>query len=220
MRVVIPAKASSTRSKEKNWRVFHNGMSLLDILIEKLLRCGIDAQDIVLSSESQSRLQRMVDKWGVSASLRDKYYTDLHTPTPVWIAEMMQSFSADEDVALALCTTPTFDEHQAVIDRYMQQNIRAIAVAQRAPSHLLIEYQGKMQPIAWSLGSHHTTSQFVIPFYQMMFSFQIMKAADWHRYSYYTCPDSVWHIASDQHIDINTDADFRDAQAVYASRFQ
>lgn len=219
MRVVIPAKQSSTRCKNKNWREFYKGNSLVDLLIGKLwLGCDIKCSDIFVSSECQESLQQVVDTYGVNAMLRDKYYTDLHTPTPVWIAELMQHFDDDEDVALALCTTPTFNEHQLMIDYYRKHEPVSIAVAQPAPSHLMVHHAERMQPVAWSLGSHHTTSQFVLPMYQMMFSFQIMKGKHWRQFSYYTAPDCHWHLAGQTHIDVNSEQDFADAQAVYAAR--
>ena len=222
MRVVIPAKQGSTRCENKNWRDFHGDMCLVDILIEKLIRCDINPEDIAVSSECVEYLSDAVSRWGVSALVRNEYYTDLHTPSPVWIAELMQHVSSDDDVALALCTTPTFNEHKQMIDMWHERDkhVTSVAAAQRAPSHLMIEHRDTMQPVAWSLGSHHTTSQFVLPMYQMMFSFQIMRGRDFKRYAYYTSPDCQWYKSQETHIDINTEQDFADAQAVYASRIE
>ena len=219
MRVVIPAKADSTRCPEKNWRDFYKGNSLVDILIGKLwLGCNIACSDIYVSSDSQEHLQRLVDTYGVNAMLRDEHYAHTDTPTSDWIGEMTGQFDSDEDVALAHCTTPTFNEHMQVINRWNLGGLTSIAVAQEAPTHLLLQHQNAMQPFAWSMGAHHTISQLLMPVYQMTFSFQIMKGKHWRQFSYYTAPDCHWHITSKPHIDINSEQDFADAQAVYAAR--
>ena len=219
MRVVIPAKAESTRCKDKNWRKFHEEKCLVDILIEKLLRCEIDAQDIFVSSDSQELLQGIVDRYDVNAMLRPPYFARHAAPFGEVIAEMVSKFDADEDVALAHCTTPTFDEHQLVIDEWRSVNCRSIAVAQEAPTHLLIGNNGSMQPLGWSFGMHFTCSQDLMPIYQMTFSFQIMKAVEYREFRWYNAPDCHWYVPEQTHIDINSEQDFQDAQAIYRSRF-
>ena len=219
MRVVIPAKAQSTRCKNKNWRPFHQDKCLVDILIEKLFRCDINPSDIFVSSDSQDLLQGIVDRYEVNAMLRPTYFANLETPTSEWIAEMTMHFQPDEDVALAHCTTPTFDEHQDVIDVWRSVEATSIAVSQEAPSHLLLGHNGSMQPFGWSFGKHHTISQDLMPIYQMTFSFQIMKASEFREFSYYIAPDCHWYLTEKTHIDINTEQDFLDAQAIYAARF-
>ena len=50
MKAVIPAKTNSLRVKNKNYRPFFNGMSLVDIQISKLLGL-LEPVEIYLSSE-------------------------------------------------------------------------------------------------------------------------------------------------------------------------
>jgi CMP-N-acetylneuraminic acid synthetase len=219
MRVVIPAKSTSTRCKNKNWRQFYHDHSLVDVLLHKLLACDFAPSDIYISSDSHEMLQEMVDVYDVNVLMRPAYFTELETPTDHFIAELMSHFDAEEDVALAHCTTPTFDEHQQVIDRWAMGDLTSIAVAQQAPAHLLLECHRDMQPIGWSFGKHFAKSQDVMTMYQMTFSFQIMKGKHWQDFNFYTAPRCHWHIAQGTHIDINTEQDFADAQAVYASRF-
>ena len=46
---IIPAKTSSSRVKNKNWREFAFGKSLVDITLDKILDYGADKKNIFIS---------------------------------------------------------------------------------------------------------------------------------------------------------------------------
>ena len=79
MKAVILGKAGSTRVKQKNYRPFYNGLSLVDILIEKLIR-ELDEQDIFLSCEDL-QYKKIADKWGINFIHRDEQYVQISTNT-------------------------------------------------------------------------------------------------------------------------------------------
>ena len=76
MKYIVPAKCNSIRVPNKNWRPFYHDLSLVDILIEKLLKCGVDPEEVYVSCESLDRLNQVRDRWKVSPILRSKSLCD------------------------------------------------------------------------------------------------------------------------------------------------
>ena len=74
MKAIIPVKNCSSRVKGKNFKEFHNGMSLFDITVHKLLK-HLPAEDIYMSCEDpeqESLAKKMGREFHIKRSLSER----------------------------------------------------------------------------------------------------------------------------------------------------
>lgn len=223
MKVMIPAKASSVRCINKNFRPFYKDQSLVDILIRKLKRAGFRKEQIYVASECGKSLIKVRQSHGINIIVRDIKHTKLECPTHIWLADIADKVSNWNEIAIALCTTPTFNDYRECIDKWKTRENRkydSLSVTQLAETHLMMQNADAMVPLGWSFGSMHTTSQMLPKFYRMPFAFSILTRQAFDDCNYYFSRNCLWHKCRVSHLDINTTEEFIDAQAVYASRVQ
>ena len=69
---IIPVRKNSQRVKNKNFKSFYNGKSLLEIKVKQLKKVN-EIDEIVISSDS-IKAKQIAEKYRVSFHKRDKYY--------------------------------------------------------------------------------------------------------------------------------------------------
>ncbi|MEK8227355.1 hypothetical protein NKG05_16555 [Oerskovia sp. M15] len=73
MKYVVPAKRSSTRVPDKNFRTFAQDRSLMDLMVEKYLR--LDSPDQIYVSSEDPWVEEFCDKHGVNYLPRAAHLT-------------------------------------------------------------------------------------------------------------------------------------------------
>lgn len=220
MRVVIPAKACSTRVLNKNFRPFYKDYSLVDLAIKKLKRAGFAAKDIFVTSENARELLDVRLRHKVKTIVREPKLADNDTQLTHLIRITKEQLPTCREVAWCQVTTPTFDKHRQVMAEWQlhRQTYDSLAVAVQGPTYAMMQTQTGAQPLGWSFGNCHTKSQDISPLLVMPFTFSILTEKSIRETGYYVGRNPFWFIDTEQHLDIDTMQDYRDAQAIYAAR--
>lgn len=213
MKYVIPAKRSSNRVPNKNYRHFARGKSLLDILVPKLTRIAADPADVYLSSEDEVA-RELGDKYGASFLPRPRHLTENSYPFQSVVNEVCKQVPGDDDVMWCHATDPFFDEHEAVLKVWESRDPSAadsIVVVYPMAEYLL---DANFNPLGFGFGSWHRPSQELPTFYQLGFTCSIMT-----RHVATTLglvgARPMWHRATNLTIDIDTQAQFDFAGHLY-----
>ncbi|MEV5593655.1 hypothetical protein [Streptomyces sp. NPDC052496] len=214
MKFVVPAKRSSTRVPNKNYREFAHGKSLLDILVAKLTRVAADPGDVYLSSEDSSARQ-VAERYGASFLPRSAHLTENSYPFQSVVNEVCKQLPDDDDVMWCHATDPFFDEHEAVIKAWQSrdpEDANSITVVYPMREYLL---DGNFNPMGFGFGAWHRASQELPTYYQLGFTCSIMTR---HVATTLGLVGSrpMWHQASNLTIDIDTQAQFDFAARLYA----
>ncbi len=219
MKVIIPAKACSERVHDKNWRPFIDDFSLVDITITKLIAAGFNSQDIIVSSECENRLQAAVKRHGIVPMLRDLAMCCNDLSLCTWIRSTVEQAGIEGDVAWAQVTNPAFTQYAHCVSTW--ESVRhfadSLVVAYPVKRYLMMEAGSWMRPIGWSFGEHHTKSQQLPMMYEMPFTFSILSQESIERSGYHIGLRPHWFVADGKCIDIDTEDDYRAAQAYYSA---
>jgi CMP-N-acetylneuraminic acid synthetase len=215
MKVVIPAKASSTRVPNKNYREFYGNKSLVDILVEKLLRV-LSPSDIYLSCESPAR--ETVAKWhGINFHLREEMLCRNETPLPDVVRGICGAIPGTDPIMWCECIDPLFDGHGEALYQFQSADCDSLVVVHPERSYIL---DGRHQPIGFGFGPWHTPSQWLPQHYRLNFTCSILTRRAVQDCGYMVGVRPLWFDASTPFIDIDTEEDFRIAQVIYAERLK
>lgn len=224
MKFIIPAKTGSTRCKDKNWRPFHGERSLVDVLIEKLLRVT-DAEDIWVSVDGSAgrgaRLPPFVEH-NLGFLIRPDHLAHNTTPMSEVVRWHAENIPGDDDIAWCQCINPLFDEYAEVLSEW--ENIKA---TEWLPSDCLsvrylirgIVLDSFGNPIGMGFGAWAKSTQDLPPCYRYTCTLNIVSRETAIKHGYMgTRP--LWYEAAGPFIDIKTDADFEAAQVLYAAKMK
>ncbi|MGL5860118.1 MAG: cytidylyltransferase domain-containing protein [Phycicoccus sp.] len=212
MKFVIPAKGSSTRVPNKNYRPFARGKSLLDILVEKLSPLG-EPGDVCISSEEEST-REFAERYGATFLPRPRHLTENSYPFQSVVNEVCQQVSGDDDVMWCHATDPFFNDHVAVMDAWESRDpsqADSIVVVYPMKEYLL---DSQFNPIGFGFGPWHRPSQELPTFYQLGFTCSIMTRQVATSIGL-VGRKPLWHTASNLTIDIDTQAQFDLAARLY-----
>jgi len=218
VRAIIPAKASSTRVPDKNWRPFHNQSSLVDINIEALLNAGLDVSDIHVSCEIAERLERLTQRWGVTPILCDAARCRNDVSFGRWIRDTCAQLPGDDDLIWSQVCDPLFTEHGTVIEKWpaaIAEGHDSLCVVHPLKLYLLDEH---FRPFGWQWGEWHTPSQHLPQLYTFPFTLSILTRGAIKRTGYHVGAKPLWHVSHEDLIDIDTLADFEYAQHIFAEK--
>lgn len=212
MKFVVPAKRSSSRVPDKNYRPFACGKSLLEICIEKLTRLG-RPEDVYLSSEDETTRQ-LADKYGTSFLQRPRHLTENSYPYQSVVNEICKQLPDDDDVMYCHATDPFFNEHEAVVRAWESRDPEAadsIVVVYPLTDYLLDQ---NFNPMGFGFGPWHRPSQQLPTFYQLGFSCSIMTRTVATTIGLVGARP-MWYQATNLTIDIDTQAQFDLAARLY-----
>lgn len=214
MKYVIPAKRSSNRVPNKNFRHFADGKSLLDILTTKLTRIAADPSDVYLSSEDEST-REVAEKYGASFLLREPHLTENTYPFQSVVNQVCQQLPGEDDVMWCHATDPLFDEHETVVKAWESRDPAAgadsIVVVYPVKDYFL---DSNFNPMGFGFGRWHRPSQELPVFYQLGFTCSIMTRAVATTVGLVGARP-MWHEATNLTIDIDTQAEFDFAGKLY-----
>jgi N-acylneuraminate cytidylyltransferase len=213
MKYVIPAKRSSSRVPNKNFRPFAQEKSLLDILVTKLTRIAADPSDVYLSSEDETT-KKFADKYGTSFLRREPHLTENSYPFQSVVNEVCRTLPGDDDIMWCHATDPLFDEHAAVVKAWenrTEYTADSIVVVYPMKDYLL---DSNHNPMGFGYGRWHRPSQELPTFYMLGFTCSIMT-----RYAATNIglvgARPLWFEADNLTIDIDTQDQFDFAGRLY-----
>lgn len=220
MKVVIPAKANSTRVINKNWRPFDGKDSLVDVKITQLRKAGFKAKDIYVSSDDYRGLLQVKQRHSVQILRRSPDLCDNSASLQQLMRSTKEQMPPTGTIAWCQVTSPSFNEYVGCLEAWAlhQHDHDSLCVAFPTSPYRLTPNKQTYQPTGWSFGSHHRSSQDLGPSYSMPFAFSILTEQCIRKHGYYIGAKPYWYLAKESHIDIDTVDDFFDASAVYASR--
>ena len=215
MIAIIPAKASSIRLPNKNFLQFADKKSLCEIQIEKLLKV-MSSNKIYLSSEDEEK-RVIADFYNINFLLRDKRLTDNNISIDTVIREVYKQTGEDDDLAWCQVINPFFNDYKACFSLWEETIDRSIydslVVAYETSGYLL---DSNCYPINFMYGPWHLPSQKLRPFYEMTFTFSILRRDIARTIGYYVGRNPYWYHLNEPHVDIDTYDDFAIAQIMYS----
>lgn len=212
MKVVILGKANSKRICYKNYKIFYNGMSLTDILIEKLLR-SFKPEDIFLSCEEE-QFRCVAEKWGINFIHRDVKYTLLETNTVEVVRGVCKDIPGRDDILYCSCMDPLFDDYDNLIQTWKEVRSDHDSLIVVYPlKHYYLDQNHN--PIGYGFGYWHSYSQFIPPVYQINWANEILTRDCIDRCGYMIGETPYWYDSYNPMIDIDTERDWEMAQVVY-----
>jgi CMP-N-acetylneuraminic acid synthetase len=212
MKAIIPAKASSSRVPNKNFRPFYQGQSLLDLTIRKLL-AYLSAGDIYVSSE-EANIRSHADKWGVGFIHRSDSLIANDTPQIDVVPGVCAPVPGEDDIMWCQVIDPLFDEYGPCLERWGTVSDEADSLVVVYPRHGFY-LDERFRPDGFGFGPWHISSQQLPPRYQLTFVLSILKRSTINRVRYYIGERPHWYLASSPPTDIDTEQDFELAQAIY-----
>ena len=216
MKIIIPAKSSSTRVPDKNWRPFADGKSLTDVKIEQLLT-AVSPSDIYLSCDNTMK-ETIAHRYGINFMLRKKEYASDATPWPDALHGIVSEsdFADDEDVAWVEVINPLFSDYAALFAKW--ENVKhthdSLVLAAALTKFLI---NGKGSPVNFQYGKWHAMSQQMEPLYAWD-SVCVMRKKDLLYFSYPIGRTPYIYVTDEQCVDIDTMADWELAQYLYAKK--
>lgn len=216
MIAIIPAKASSLRIPNKNFRPFAGDQSLVDITIEKLLKL-FPARDIYLSCEDESK-RKSVERWGVKFLPRDPALCENDAPFYDWFNEVCNQVPGEDDVAWCHVTDPLFNGHAQCLDLWKRERAGhdSLVVVYPHRKHLL---DADHNPIGFGFGAWHKVSQKLPYHYEMAFTLSILTRESVKAVGYHIGRKPLWYHATNRHVDIDTPEEFQIAGQLYQLMF-
>lgn len=207
---VVPVKTISERVESKNFREFHNGKSLFDLLIEKLIDSKV-FDEIYVSSNSK-KLQDKTSELGIKYIFRDDKFCNNSIPWSDVVAHVAESIPEDPTSTLAWChtTSPTFNRYKDAVKKYLELKDKGthdgLMTVEKSSEFILSE---KLQPLNFAWGPWHKYSQYLESYYYMSNTLFIssIKIMIEHKYMVSKNP-YLYKLKPYESIDIDNEYDF------------
>ena len=207
---VVPVKTISERVESKNFREFHNGKSLFDLLIEKLIDSKV-FDEIYVSSNSK-KLQDKTSELGIKYIFRDDKFCNNSISWSDVVAHVAESIPEDPTSTLAWChtTSPTFNRYKDAVKKYLELKDKGthdgLMTVEKSSEFILSE---KLQPLNFAWGPWHKYSQYLESYYYMSNTLFIssIKIMIEHKYMVSKNP-YLYKLKPYESIDIDNEYDF------------
>jgi CMP-N-acetylneuraminic acid synthetase len=212
---LIPVREGSQRVKEKNFREFANGHSLLEIKIEQAKEATC-FDHIYISSDSD-RAKNIALENGVEFLPRDSVMCNSETPWAEVVGHIMETIPGDPIVTWGLTTSPTFKNFKGAVTAF-KDNIRKhdSLVAVLPKKTFFLNKYGK--GINYNPGLWHPYSQELETYFEVTGACYIGRKSDMVRWHYWfgVCP-YLFEVSNLESIDVDTPDDFHTAQQIFKS---
>lgn len=213
MKAVILGKAGSTRVKQKNYRPFYKDMSLVDILIDKLVKV-MERTDIYLSCEDIN-FKYVSEKWKINFIHRDETFTRLSTNTVDVVRNVCKDVPGNDDILYCSGMDPLFDNYTEMFKVWEieRKDHDSLNVVYPIKNYFLNQNH---DPIGFGFGHWHKYSQYIPPIYQISWANEILTRDSIEKCGYMVGENPYWFEAFNPTIDIDTEQDWKLATALYA----
>lgn len=189
------------------------------VTVERLIGAGFTPEEIFISTDEPSVCGELVAQCGINVNCRDKRLCENEASIGQWIRETCAQIAPGETIAWAQVCDPLFNQHQACLSLWEREGNRydSLVVAYRSKRYLMIDTPAGLQPVGWSFGSHHITSQRLNDCFEMPFTFSIMTPEAIEA-GYHIGRSPLWYVSESEHIDIDTEEQFEAAAAIFDRR--
>lgn len=217
---VIPVKENSERVKSKNFKVFADDISLLELKINHLLDAEI-FDEIYISSDSKTA-EKLASKYDIKFISRSKSFCNNDTSWSDVIYEVVSSLPESEDTSVAWChtTSPLFENYQKSVDVYKkaikEKTYNGLVSVTQLTEFIVSE---GARPVNYNWGVWHEYSQNLDKLYAITGALFITTKSEMlkNRYVMATNP-YLFEVSSYESIDIDTVYDFNLAQIMYLNK--
>lgn len=215
---VIPVKETSERVNNKNFRIFADNYSLLELKIIQLIdSCAFDK--IYVSSDSE-RAREIAELHGVHFIRRNQEFCNNQVPWSDVIVEVVSSLPVDNESSIAWChtTSPLFDRYKEACEFYRNLGSQYDSiVAVRKFSEFLVTDKGR--PYNYNWGVWHEYSQNLQELYSVTGAIFITKKWRILENRYVISRNPSFFVSSPfESVDVDTEYDFCLAQMLYLNR--
>lgn len=219
MRVVavIPAKGSSSRVPDKNFRHFYNEKSLLEIKIKQCKESSVF--DAIYVSSDDERAKIIAENNEVNYVARDGRLCLDSTPWHEVLEGVLNSIPEADDVWVAWCpvTSPLFQRYKDIVD-FLKKKVGEgfnSAVTVTPLKHYYLD--SKFNPLNHRWGMWHTYSQSISPIYQLNLASIISIKNDMKMCKYLIGSNpSFFETQTWEGMDIDTMEEFEMAEILYS----
>ena len=215
---LVPVKASSERVPSKNFRPFHDGKSLLDILLARLDSVAEIDHTYIASDKDLSQYQSSTR----SFLQRDtKYCNNVTSWSDVIVntLSLLPSFDCDPIVLWSHVTGPMFNSYSSAISTFIdnESNFDSLCVTERLDGFFI---SNDHKPINYQWGPNHPYSQNLDPIHKVTGSLFIARLSTMlsHKYVIGSIP-YLFNVSHSASIDIDTLDDYNIAQQLYRDSF-
>ena len=212
---VVPAKTTSLRVPNKNFREFHNGLSLTQLVVDKLVAAGMKAHQIYVMSDEEPKQEL----FNCELLIRDKRTCDNDYPLTEVVRELShQAWNAhgcECDIVWAQVCDPMFNEYERCFQAWdcRSKGYDSLAVRYKTKQYLL-DIHGS--PVGWGFGPWHVKSQALPVMYTFPFTLSILRPETITEVGYHVGADPLWITCDGYSIDIDTPEQFEMARLYYA----
>lgn len=217
MKVIVPAKASSVRVQNKNWREFYDGKHLVDIKLFQLLDV-FTAKNIYVSCEDESKREE-IEAYGVNFLLRDP---ELSKDDAHWsdvVTGIIESIPCDdeEEIVWAQVPCPLFKatDFRNSVARWQSipKDLYDCLVTVELFKDFVVDRNG--QSLNFQYGRWHEVSQDLPSWFLIQRQCHIMKKKTYLRCNYDIGTHPYLYEVHSPSIDIDNEHEFRYAQHLY-----
>lgn len=213
MKVMIPAKAGSTRVPDKNFRPFlPTGESLFDLLAEKLTNVFRPTQVYVQSEHPD--VKSKADQYGFNFLQCPTHLCDNDSSQAATVTWAAQQIAGNESLMVAAVTCPFFNEYREACEKWYTTPATSLVGVYPTQEYLLDD---QMQPIGFGFGKDHLKSQDLPVFHRLPFHLVIQTHSSAINGGAYAPPGCDWFKCKGFCLDIDTQEDFELAGQVYHS---
>ena len=216
---VIPVKFKSERVPLKNFRNFYKNKSLLDILLDKLLKIKKIEKIFISTDNKKISLKSYNKNKRIEVLIRDKKLCNNKTPWSDVIYNVVDQLPVKDNVNVMWChtTTPLFDDYNEALEIFLKNKTFNGLVAVSKIKEFLIG-QNKI-PINYSWGNWHKYSQHMPDIYAVSGALFICKKKEFikNRYVISTNP-YFFESSSFSSLDIDNLYEFELARILFQNK--
>ena len=217
---IIPVKKISERVKKKNTRKFFGNKSLLDILLDKLLKIK-QISNIYISTDDKQLSKNYKNKKIKIISRKKKYCNNI-APWSEVIFNIVNSIPVDKYTNIMWChtTTPLFDSYAKSIKIYKKnfktKKFNGLVAVNRLSQFIVTE---KLKPLNYTWGPWHPYSQNLEKLFTVSGALFIATKEEMLKNRYVISSKPYFFETKQlESIDIDTNYDMQLAKVLYKSK--
>lgn len=211
---LVPVREGSQRVKEKNFKPFADGLSLLELKIEQLKNAGC-FDNIYVSSDS-TRAKEIATANGVEFLLRDSLMCQSDVLWADVVSHIMTTIPGDPLVTWALTTSPLFSDFNTAMKTYLEnQDAYDSLVAVLPKRSFFLNQHGR--GVNYNPGFWHPYSQQLETYYEVTGACYIGSKKDMMKWNYwFGVKPYLYEVSLQESVDVDTPEDYEFARQLYS----
>jgi len=209
LQVWIPAQGVSTRIKNKNTRPFCNGLSLLQIKINQILKV-VDGSKVIVSSDSEDALKQARDL-GCQTVIRDSSLTGNSIRQKDLFEHFFENTEVSKYILWCQVTDPLFDDFSGFLSTPPNVGQARVLVSELRKHAFYMD-----QPLNFQFGLWHKVTQDIEPVIIPRWSCFLHDYNSLKECKYHFGIDNDFYVTDNPLIDIDTHHDFENAKVLFS----